>query len=157
MAHFSVFQIADWFLSQESMTPKKIQKMVYYAYAWTLTIMNDSVDNLKFRLFTDPIEAWVHGPVVKKLYDRYSNFGYNEIGQSEISDIQSVNVLKQNPDILDILKQVYEVYGNYSANELESITHQEYPWQHAREGLSPIESSNNIICDRDMFIYYGTR
>lgn len=139
------------------MTQKKIQKMVYYAYTWTLTIMNDSVDNLQFRLFTDPIEAWVHGPVVKKLYDRYSNYGYNEIGQSGISNIQSNNVLKQCPDIFDILTQVYEVYGNYNANELESITNQEYHWQHAREGLSPIEPSKNIICDRDIFIYYGTR
>lgn len=154
---YDVMKVVNWFLSQESMTQKKIQKMVYYAYAWTLTIMNNSVDNLQFRLFDDPIEAWVHGPAIKKLYDRYSNYGYNKIDQSEISDIQSVNILKQNPDILDILTQVYEVYGNYNANELESITNQEYPWQHAREGLSPIEPSNNIICDRDIFIYYGTR
>lgn len=131
--------------------------MVYYAYAWALVIINDSVDNLQFRLFGDPIEAWVHGPAIKELYDRYSNYGYNKISQSEIRNIQSVKLLKQNPDIFDILTQVYEVYGNYNANELESITKQEYPWQHAREGLSPIESSHKIICDRDMFIYYGTR
>lgn len=150
-------KVVNWFLSQESMTPKKIQIMVYYAYAWVLTIMNDSVDNLQFRLFGNPIEAWVHGPVVKKLYDRYSNYGYNEICKSENSNSQSIKEINKNPDILDILQQVYEVYGNYSANELESIIKQEYPWQHAREGVSPIESSHNIICDRDMFIYYGTR
>lgn len=62
---YDVMKVVNWFLSKESMTPKKIQIMVYYAYAWVLTIMNDSVDNLQFRLFGNPIEAWVHGPVVK--------------------------------------------------------------------------------------------
>lgn len=157
MIMFSVAKIADWFLSQEPMTPKKIQKMVYYAYAWALTIMNNSVDNLQFRLFDDPIEAWVHGPAIRKLYDRYSNYGYNKIDQSEINNGQSIKTINKNMDILDILQQVYEVYGSYNANELESITHQEYPWQHAREGLSPIEPSHNIICDRDIFIYYDAR
>lgn len=154
---YDVMKVVNWFLSKESMTPKKIQIMVYYAYAWVLTIMNDSVDNLQFRLFGNPIEAWVHGPVVKKLYDRYSNFGYNEICKSENSNSQSIKAINKNTDILDILQQVYVIYGHFNANELESIIKQEYPWQHAREGLSPIEPSKNIICDRDMFIYYGTR
>nr|DAX92906.1 MAG TPA: hypothetical protein [Caudoviricetes sp.] len=30
----SVFDIANWFLTKEAMTPKKLQKLVYYYFAW---------------------------------------------------------------------------------------------------------------------------
>ncbi|BDR56995.1 Panacea domain-containing protein [Xylocopilactobacillus apis] len=154
-SNFDVFNIADWFIANDSsMTPKKLQKMVYYAYAWTLTLMNDSVDNLKNKLFDAPIEAWVHGPVVKDLYQRYSNYGYNVIDSNDLSHQDSLDKIKQNPDIEDILQQVNDVYGGYNANELESITHQQFPWQHAREGLSPLEATSNIITDEDMYRYY---
>lgn len=33
--------VANWFLTKESMTPKKVQKLVYYAYSWYLTLMNE--------------------------------------------------------------------------------------------------------------------
>ena len=42
--------IANWFLSKESMSPKKIQKLVYYAYSWYLTLMNDSEEELTNKL-----------------------------------------------------------------------------------------------------------
>ena len=32
---YSVFDIADWFLKKGNMTQKKLQKMCYYAQAWT--------------------------------------------------------------------------------------------------------------------------
>ena len=37
MSEMTVSNVAKWFLSKESMTPKKLQKIVYYAYAWFLT------------------------------------------------------------------------------------------------------------------------
>ena len=40
-----IYDIAKWFLSQSSMTPKKLQKMVYYAYAWFITLMNEDANN----------------------------------------------------------------------------------------------------------------
>lgn len=50
-------KIAKWFLSKESMSPKKIQKLVYYAYSWYLTLMNDSVEYLNNKLFDEEIKA----------------------------------------------------------------------------------------------------
>ena len=70
---FSVFSVADFFLARASMSPKKLQKLVYYAYAWTLALLNETIDDLHFRLFHNKIEAWVHGPVVPDLYQQYKS------------------------------------------------------------------------------------
>lgn len=148
---YSADKVADWFLSKKPVSPKKLQKLVYYAYAWTLTILNDDKDHLNIRLFNDNIEAWVHGPVVPSLYAKYSNYGFNDI------DVTITEVPKFQDDIEDVLNQVYEVYGDFNGNELESLTHQESPWQNARQDLSPLDASHNRISDTDIFTCYIQR
>ena len=141
-------KIAKWFLSKESMSPKKIQKLVYYAYSWYLTLMNDSVDYLNNKLFDEKIKAWVHGPVVNSIYQEYKDYKFNEVPKQEIDENEF------DEDTLDVLNQVWDVYGQYNANELESITHQEEPWIIARGDLSPLENSYDSIDDRVIFEYY---
>lgn len=155
---YTVDQVADWFLSKESMSPKKLQKLVYYAYAWFLTLNNDveANGNLKNVLFDrqanngkNDIQAWVHGPVIRYLWEKYREKGFWEIDQID------KNLDDQfDPNTLDILEQVWDVYGGYNANELESITHQETPWKKAREGLNPLDPGSRSIPDKDIFEYY---
>lgn len=57
-------------------------------------------------------------------------------------------------EIDDILKQVWEEYGRYTSDELESITHQEKPWQEARKNVSPLDASSAPINDQTIFDYY---
>lgn len=144
--------VAEWFLSKEAMSPKKIQKMIYYAYSWFLTFYNETEDNLRNRLFNDKIEAWVHGPVIPSIYHAYKDRGYTDIDKIN-QDLDS----KFDKETLDVLNQVYEVYGGYNGNELESITHQESPWINAREGLDVLDSSNEVISDSDIFECYSAR
>lgn len=147
---YTADQVANWFLSRSSMSPKKLQKMLYYAYSWVLTLTNDSADNLQNRLFNDKFEAWVHGPVIRSIYGEYAPWGYSEIDKK-------VETPKFDPDIEDILKQVMDVYNKYTADELESITHQEKPWQEARKGLSPLELGKSNLNDKVIFNYYIKR
>lgn len=144
-------EIANWFLSRSSMSPKKLQKMLYYAYSWVLTLTNDSSTHIKNRLFNDSFEAWAHGPVLMDIYHLYKEYGYNNIPKYEGS------VAEVPDEIDDILNQVMDVYGDYTADQLESITHQESPWINARKGLSPLESSNRTISDTDIFSCYIKR
>lgn len=144
--------IAQWFLSKSSMSPKKLQKILYYAYSWVLTLMNDESTNLQNRLFDDKFEAWVHGPVIRSIYVKYADRGYHDITDYEGKELPSVSA-----DIKDILEQVNEVYDGYTADELESITHQEAPWKKARVGLSALDSSDKVISDVDIFNCYIKR
>lgn len=145
--------VAKWFLAKgnKDISPKKLQKLVYYAYAWTLTLLNDSSDDLENKLFEDgKFEAWIHGPVIRKLYAMYADYGFEDISEKPEKP-------KFSKDVEDVLNQVWEVYGNYSADQLESITHQEEPWQKARKGFSPLQNCDNIISDKDIFNYYIQR
>lgn len=152
MSAYNVQDVANWMLSKGSMSPKKLQKMIYYAYAWVLTLLNDSDDELNNKLFEEKIEAWVHGPVVHSIYEKYSKYGYESIPKFEDKD-----VVNFSDDIEDILNQVWEVYSKYSADELESLTHQESPWKNARSGLTPLQRSNVQISDKDIYDCYIQR
>lgn len=148
---YKVEDVAQWFLSRDKLTPKKLQKLVYYAYAWYLTLMNENVGELTNKLFEEELQAWVHGPVVPHLYNLYRDYGYTEIDKAKD------NSFLFDEDTLNVLEQVWEVYGEFNGNELESITHQETPWQEAREGYDLLEFCQEQISDETIFKYYIER
>lgn len=149
----SVFDVANWFLSKQSMSPKKLQKMVYYAYAWGLTLFNDSVDELHVCLFNDDMpQAWIHGPVFPKLYTEYKKYGAQDIPLVNASKVPSFST-----DEEDVLNQVIEVYGGFTANQLEQLTHQEMPWKNARGDCAPYDACTNLISNRDIYQCYSER
>lgn len=117
--------------------------MCYYAQAWYLA-------NHDKPLMPNRFEAWVHGPVSPDLYSRYADWGWIDIPKRE-----------ESPEICDskkaFLDQVFDVYGGYTADDLEVMTHKEEPWKKAREGLSPSEYSRRPISMKAMRDYYGER
>jgi len=148
---YSVKDVIHWFLSKEEMSPKKLQKLLYYSYAWFLTLQNESVEELENRLFDEKFEAWVHGPVIYTVYDDYRHQGYRPINRYE------GQIPAFDDETEDVLNQVWEVYGHFTGNELESISHQEDPWIKAREGYSALERCNVEINDESIFEYYIQR
>ena len=52
--------VVNFFMSKSAMSPKKLQKLLYYAYGWTLALLNESVDEIHNKWFDDPIESWIH-------------------------------------------------------------------------------------------------
>lgn len=149
-------EIADWFLENSKacdVTPKKMQKLMYYAYAWGLVFFNDSPDKLENKLFDGKFEAWVHGPVDRQIYAWFADFGYNPIPIPP----EKPPVQIKNPDVLDLLQQINDIYGDFSGNQLERLTHQEKPWLKARGDAKPLDPSENVISDKDMYIFYGSK
>ena len=140
----SIYEVARYFLSKESMSHKKLQKLCYYAQAWFLA-------NYGFVLFPNRFEAWVHGPVSPDLYSRYRGWGWECIPKY----MQQINF---NDDASRVfLEQVYDTYGCYDADSLERITHTELPWKNARVGCQAGAYSRNPIALNDMRDYYGER
>lgn len=149
---YTVQEVANWFLSKlDDVTNKKLQKLVYYAYSWYLVLNNESADALDLKFFDNKFEAWVHGAVDPGLYGEYKHYGSGVIGKfnGQLADFSE--------DEEDVLKQVLEVYGGYTGNQLESICHQESPWKDARGDLPPYEPSNEPIKDKAIFDCYSAR
>lgn len=137
----TVFDIANTFLSFESMPHKKLQKLCYYAYAWHLTVFEGE------RLFNSYFEAWVHGPVCPPLYHSFKEYGYVYIPKND----KIPNIDKEK---VDFVETVYGLYGHMTADELEALTHNEDPWRKARGNYRPSERCTNDIKDEWMIEFY---
>lgn len=143
------YNIADFFLTKSELTPKKIQKLVYYAYSWFIAINNQSADQIENILFDEIPEAWIHGPVFPSLYLKYKSFNWNEIPKNDTT------IQFENNDIMSFLNDIWNKFGSYSADELEYMTHQETPWINARKNNTSNEPSNQKISLKDIFNYYN--
>lgn len=132
--------LAAIMLSFEPLSNKKLQKLCYYAYAWYLTLYHQRLAPLTF-------EAWVHGPVSRELYNYYRKYGWDDIPMYS-------GFIIADDEVIAFCRKVWQYYGRYSADELESMTHEEMPWQKAREGYKLYEPSTEIVKDADMVEYY---
>lgn len=142
--NYSIFEIANWFLAKENMTPKKLQKLTYYVQAWGHALLNRPVIN------DTTFEAWAHGPVSSELYNEYRDFGWNDIPKLDNApDIQDEKVN-------DLLESVWITYGDMSANALEAQTHVEDPWIKARRKARAEEGDRctEKISEDDMREFY---
>ena len=141
-------QIARWFInhadleSGEAITPLKLQKLIYYAQAWALA-------NFDRPLFEKDFEAWAHGPALRNIYGKYEKYGWEALPIEQGS--------LPPPELNGFLKAVLDEYGQYSANKLERMTHEELPWQEARGNLPPEAASTRKIEKLTMRNFYAER
>lgn len=142
--------ISDFFLSKGGLTQKKLQKIVYYAYAWYIALNNQDENDISYTLFNEEPEAWVHGPVFPSLYAKYKDYTYHEI--EPVNNCENKIIYKE---LVDFLNSIWNVFGKYNGDQLEYMTHHETPWKNARIGLSPVDPSNNKISKKDIFVYYN--
>lgn len=120
------FDVANFFLSKadpeegELISNLKLQKLVYYAQGFALAILGEP-------LFSDPMEAWEHGPVAPSLYRAYKEHGKNPI--PPVGKECIANVFTEDQE--KILEDVYQVYGQFSAWKLRDLSHATDPWDNA--------------------------
>jgi len=143
----SCFDIADYFIWIANETGSfisnlKLQKLVYYAQAWYIALHNNP-------LFEEDFEAWVHGPVIPSLYQKYKSFGWQPISEDVAPGLPK--------DVIEFLDEVAEEYFACDAYELEQMAHAEDPWNWARGDLAPDTPSNEVIKKEWMKDYYGAR
>lgn len=143
---YSAVEIGNWFLCSidrdagDSITHLKLQKLVYYAQAWSLAL-------LKRPLFDEDFEAWAHGPVAPSLYQEFKGNGWEALGLPSVCT-------PLDEDTEELLSQVWDVYGQHSAKHLEALTHREAPWLEARGGLPPEVLSSKAISKELMGAFY---
>ena len=140
----SVNDVAAFILRErQQMTAMKLQKLVYYAQAWSL-VWDERP------LFSERIEAWANGPVCPDLYRQHS--GKFQVGPGDIAG----NPGAIDQDGRDTILSVLTFYGDKSAQWLSDLTHNEAPWHDARRGLSDGDRGQVEITHAAMAEYYGS-
>lgn len=134
---YSARAIANYFIdlaeaSGKTLTPMKVQKLVYYAHGWHLAITGRPLIN-------EQIEAWKFGPVIRSLYGDLAQYGDSPI-RSKIKAFDVVRksggglaVTEHTPEVeeggkegsftRDLLRKVWDVFGAYTASRLSTLTH----------------------------------
>lgn len=125
---YSVFDIAKYLLhldeqvDGEGLSNLKLQKLVYYCQGFHLALEGKPA-------FDQTIEAWQYGPVVPDLYH-----ALKENGRSPVQPITGCEPHEIDTKTADVLVDVYNVYGQFSAWRLRDMTHEEKPWiDHEKE------------------------
>ncbi len=140
-----------------TISPLKLQKLLYYIQAWHIAKFN------KETLYTSLPEAWVNGPVYREVYNNYKEFFFrNENIKTDFDEIELSNALKEKQKLLILeekqLNLIYDVLNTYaklSDEMLILMTHNEAPWNDARKGLTPIEKSVNTLSIDTIYNYFN--
>lgn len=133
--------VAEYFVSivdlerQDFLTNLKIQKLLYYAqgFAW---------GRWSASMFPERILAWQLGPVVVEVYKEYEKYGASAVALSSAFDFRKYDVQTK-----DLLNEVFERYGRFSATQLVDMTHSEPPWRNTK--------INHEISTRELQAYFS--
>jgi len=141
----TVFDVAKYFLDKLGpMSTWKLQKLCYYAQAWTLAWDEKP-------LFQEDFQAWSNGPVCPELFQKHK--GLFMISSEELTDGDPGVFDQDQRDALDV---ICNDYGDKDAYWLREQTHNEDPWRNARGKVPPGASSNTLITKEVMGEYYGS-
>ncbi|UMM08417.1 DUF4065 domain-containing protein [Gluconobacter frateurii] len=124
------------------LTPMQVLKLVYLAHGWMLGLYHRP-------LISERIEAWKYGPVIPRLYDVMRHFRSSPV--TEVLPCGDHIITDQEEDII---KQVYEIYGDLSGPALSRITHEkDTPWSQTYDPNGFGDEIPNTLIER----YYSRK
>jgi len=137
--------VADYLLSQcQDITHLSLQKALYYVQGFHFAFYGDFI-------FREDCEAWVHGPVYREIYKRYSGHCFDPIdtvAESEVSYMATEEKV--------LLDSVIKHLCCYSGKTLECFTHVETPWISTRGDLPAEASTDRIISKQIIGEYFSS-
>ncbi len=138
-----VDEVINYLLFQcEDITPLALQKALYYIQGFYYAFMNSF-------LFSEDCEAWVHGPVYRDIYNRYSSYRFDPIESNGEFDISVFTDAEKA-----VIDSVIQNFCCYSGKILERFTHSEMPWIKTRGNLSADDHSNRTISKATIGEYF---
>lgn len=132
---YSAIAVANAFIEKakargiKDLTPMKLQKLVFYAHAWSLVMSNEP-------LVKEKISAWPYGPVIESVYHEFKGYGstnITDLGTEFVWDddpnaiVQAKYVAPKVPSsdgiTMSLIDTILDAYGNESAISLSNLTH----------------------------------
>ncbi|MDR0930941.1 MAG: DUF4065 domain-containing protein [Clostridiales bacterium] len=101
-----------------SITPMKLQKLLYFIYKKYIQIT-------KQPLFAERFEVWQFGPVLKNVYMAFNHYGntpIKEFYKDSNDDVYVVNI-DSDPNLKEAFEYVWDKYREYDAITLSELTH----------------------------------
>lgn len=137
---YDAITIAKWIINEIHPEPLKLQKLLYLAQGYSYAFYDRP-------LFKDELEGWVHGPVVRDVYNAFREYQYNSIDINfEVDEIDD--------EAKDVLRYVIDNFSKYDAKYLEELSHQQEPWILSRNGLDPDERNDKTISKESIANYF---
>lgn len=144
MIKYSVYDVCDYILYVQPMSTIRLQRMLYFCYSFYLSSNNDNCE-VKNRLFANEFEAWIHGPTVRCVFDKYTKYAMTEMSL----DVLENDVIEEKDK--DFIKKVIKDLENYSTYQLGIIAQNQFPWRKARENYDPDEICKEKLDDSIIF------
>lgn len=144
-AEISALDVAAYIVNYLCEIPTtKLWWLVYMCQVWCLVWNNNQAP-----LFKEDLEAWVNGPMVRKLYDNVGDLGKRTVWR----------VPGGRPGLLDIkhkmhIQKVIGVFGKLSILDIVSSLAMDLPWKITREGYDAMEACTNVIDTDIIYDYY---
>lgn len=124
-----------------SVTPMKLQKLLYFIYRDYLKVFDKD-------LFTEKFEVWQFGPVLPSVYNEFHCFHSSRITQFAKNANGSATIISDREEarpIMNSIDRVWEMYKNYTGIELSQITHRPgSAWYKA------YQRNENTLCRQDI-------
>jgi len=151
MAPYSALAVANYFIDLatkqgHSLSPMKVQKLIYFAHGWHLAITEKP-------LISEQIQAWKYGPVIQSVYHEFKQFGVGRIEGKAMDFIglkfDEPNIDSDDSDVRELLDEIYKNYGRLNAIQLSNLTHLPgTPWDKAwseHDGMMSVAIDNEEI------------
>lgn len=133
--HYHV--VSNWFIEKSKqenieITPRRLQKLVYLAHAWSLGVTRKPLISEKF-------EAWKYGPVLRKLYKFYRSVGNNPIQKSHRK--YKTDIIDNDSHLKSLLEFIWLRYSQLDTEELFAMTSNDSgPWAVTLRNYSETQS-----------------
>lgn len=142
----SAEKIALYIISSgREVTNLLLQKVLYYVKAISELFDGESI-------IMEPCEAWKFGPVFPSVYEKYREFGKQEIEISLSEEYVNELLTEEEKRVVDY---IMNTFGIYNAWFLKDLTHLEEPWIVARKGLSDDDASRNLMDEKIISRYFA--
>lgn len=136
--------ILSYYKSKDKYIPSnfKLQKILYYLQAEFLVAIGKPC-------FSDEIEAWNFGPIIKKVYDKYKIYGSASIPVFGLSEKRVEKIYKRD---CTIINEVLDTLEPYSSVDLTKISQGQKPWKDAY--LRKKLGGKGIITNESLINYF---